>query len=399
MREWKFQSSSSPKVYTTQINPATNLLSCDCPGWTVKKLGKTRECKHTKKVIADEGLVVDVRDDQQFVSTLGGTSPEELKAFKQVYDNAPTVQEILGEPPHAPSPPAPESPKSPGKFTMPIPTNDVPHGFISPMLASKMPEGNDADSYNTPDYIMEEKFDGHRIVVRIAGPNLAIVRKVAAWSRLGNPRTLPDHLINLLRDMPDGVYDGELIVPGQHSYDVTEGQNSGTEKLVLFDCMEVLGHSVMSEPWRARRAYLEEAIKALDNQNIISVAAIFIPDTQIVKMIWARGGEGTIIKNLNSKYQPGWRTPDWVKVKAVLAATLEVIGFEAGKNGPYSVVRLRDDAGIETTVKTLDNKTMRQIALNPDGFIGKRLVISYQEKMPSGKYRHPMWDHEAGIGE
>jgi hypothetical protein len=54
---------------------------------------------------------------------------------------------------------------------------------------------------------------------------------------------------------------------------------------------------------------------------------------------------------------------------------------------------------METTAKTLDNDAMRQMAANPDAFIGKRLVVSYHEKMPSGKLRHIMWDHLAGGGE
>lgn len=367
MRKWEFQSSSSPKIYATQINESTGLLSCDCPGWTVKKLGKTRECKHTKKVKVDEGLVVEVRDDQEFVVKAGvNPANPNTQIFVDPVDVGKTASQIRSD-----------------------------TGFISPMLASKMPDGKTVDDYDTPDYIMEEKFDGHRIVVRVSDNGV-----VTAWSRLGNVRTLPDHISETMAEMPFGLYDGELIVPGQHSYDVTEGQNSGTENLVLFDMIESMGTSIAKEPWYTRRDFLEMAYTALSpDNNCIFLTFVGRPSSEGVKVIWNSSGEGAIIKNINAKYQPGWRTPDWIKVKKVLAATLTVIGYQTGKNGEYSVVKLRDDNGIETTVKTLDNATLRDLQANPVRHIGRRLVISYQEKMPSGKYRHPMWDHWAGVGE
>ena len=391
MRQWDFPSSSSPKIYHTQINESNGLLSCDCPGWTVKKLGKVRECKHTRKVATDENLALTERDGQWFV----------------VYGLVPmAATKVIHKPVTVP--------------LQPQTVTDELQGFVNPMLASKMPDGKTVDDYDTPDYIMEEKFDGHRIIVRVESKvygssamghgigGQTITRgdiKVTAWSRLGNTRTLPDHIRTVVEELPDGLYDGELIVPGQHSYDVTEGQNSGTEALVLFDLIEALDTPIAKEPYSVRRNFLEVAYSTFDLPGWESVKKIVIlapqmrPEKSLVQEIWDRGGEGAIIKDTRSKYQPGWRTPDWIKVKAVLAATLMVTGYEASKNGPYSITKLMDDKGIETTVKTLDNQTLREIAADQNHFLGRRVVISYQEKMPSGKYRHPMWDHFAGEGE
>lgn len=382
MQTWNFPSSSSPKIYTVQINPTSGLLSCSCPGWTVKKLGKTRECKHTKAIKVDEALIVTVRDGQEYVT--GATDPYPIA--QSVTSSALTAKtsDKASQVAHYGIPPMTNVPG--GTIKNP--------GFVNPMLASKMPDGLDASFYETGEWVMEEKYDGHRLIVKIEGRKP--IAKISAWSRLGNTRTLPQHLIEVLVDMPNGIYDGELIVPGSHSYDVSAGMNAGIEALVLFDMVEALGQDIKQNTFAERRAFLEAAYEAVTLTTVISVTQQFTPSTTKVKEIWARGGEGAIIKKLKSKYQPGWRTPDWIKVKKVLAATLTVIGYEDGKNGPYSIVKIRDPLGIETTVKTLDNETMRQIAANPDSFIGKRLVISYQEKMPSGKYRHPCFDHWAG---
>ena len=119
-----------------------------------------------------------------------------------------------------------------------------------------------------------------------------------------------------------------------------------------------------------------------------------------VDAIWKAGGEGAVLKRKAAPYRPGWRSPDWIKVVKKLTATLTVIGFEAAKLGPYSVVLLRGDDGVETKVKTLDNHWLREFAAAPGSFIGRRLVISYRERIAKGgQYRHPMWDHFAGEGE
>ena len=46
-----FPSSSSFKVYTVKEDE-NGELSCDCRGWTMKKPGQERSCKHTREVVA-----------------------------------------------------------------------------------------------------------------------------------------------------------------------------------------------------------------------------------------------------------------------------------------------------------------------------------------------------------
>ena len=176
--------------------------------------------------------------------------------------------------------------------------------FIEPMLASKLPIGLDADSYDPAEFVMEEKFDGIRLVVRVAGG------RVRSWSRLGNLRTLSIDVMGQLARMPDGVYDGELI-EGSHSYDVHEGA-----ALVLFDLLETLGRSAMHLSQTDRRRLLETAYSPVDVDGPVSLTVQQAPSVAGVVAIWARGGEGTIIKRRSACYRPGHRTADWVKVKA-----------------------------------------------------------------------------------
>lgn len=287
-------------------------------------------------------------------------------------------------------------------------------GFVSPMLASPMPERFVVPAPGT--WVAEEKFDGHRIVVAVGDykTDLFSNRSVYAWSRHGVNRLLPLHVRESLALLPDGVYDGELVVPGVRLYvGHGEGRHASSavtelaniDKLVyqVFDVIELLGTSAVEHPYSYRRALLREMFNGTPNlvpgvqlaQSTPVSSAIEV--RMLAEGVWARGGEGLIVKRSASPYLPGKRTRDWVKVKQLRSAVLTVVGYLPGRgkvidNGPHATVVLRDDQGCETTVKTLNMKELARLDANPKAYIGRKLRIEFQERTPDGGYRHPRWD-------
>lgn len=277
------------------------------------------------------------------------------------------------------------------------------------MLASPMPK----DGIRNPsEWVAEEKYDGHRLIVDVA-ENVPTIGStlISAFSRDGNPRALPRHIRNALSRMPAGIYDGELIVPGFRSYGVTEKLNESKLVLVLFDVLHIDGHSVTSIPctcsehfgfasrnWNydERRYQLADILKLYGNESLQMATAYVIRCQEDInlycRVVWDRDGEGLILKKKSGLYAPGKRSRDWVKIKACASAVLTVTGFEAGKLGPQSKVRLRDDEGNETTVKTKNDAMRERFRLNPASQIGRRLRIEFQERTPDGSYRHPRFD-------
>lgn len=351
MQTFSFPSKSSNAIYTASISDSGR-LQCDCRGWIVRREGKPRHCTHTKDIVATKALAVEEREGYMFV--VDGEAP------------APT--------------PAPK----PAPF--------VPLAFVNPMLSSPI------DAHGWPKqathWALEEKFDGHRVIVSVDADH-----NVTAWSRpragsggKGLSRELPPHILADFQTFPRGTYDGELIFPGGKSPDVAKLINAPKLKFVVFDLPKLLGQDLTGQKFSERRAYLDELFKLA--QPVSVFLSQLLPVTKAtVDAIWARGGEGAILKRLASTYRPGHRSPDWLKVKTLFSAELTCIGFEAGECGPYSKAMLRDDAGIETTVKVLTADQRREIAANPAAFIGRRLATEYIEKMPSGKYRHMIFDH------
>lgn len=332
-----FDSSSSSAKYTAQYDTETRKGTCNCPGWTKRAV---RECKHTKLLAADDRS--------------GGAAGTVAKRLDAALTAA--------GPAH------------------------------KPMLASAMKEGQSLDDFMNDEWIMEEKFDGHRLLVYVSPDD------VAAWTRPGHDRpaavrALPDRLRLELRKLPVGIYDGELLVPGGTSSDVVRLDLQDRLVLVLFDVLSYEGESVMNARLEQRRMVLEWAHRAIDDKSLVRVAQQVPVSVATVKAIWQGGGEGAVIKRKASTYKSGWRTPDWIKVKQIDAAEFTVTGFDEGKNGPCSVFKLRHDDGRETTCKVLTNELLAAVHKNPKSYVGRRVTISHMGFTKSGLWRHPVFDH------
>lgn len=267
--------------------------------------------------------------------------------------------------------------------------------YRAPMLASKMPDGVTLDDYDATDWLMEEKLDGHRVQVAVRHGH-----DYVAWSRpragdTANERSLPGHIVRALLKLPSGLYDGELIVPGRKSWDVAATEFERQQLFVLFDILRLNEKETLEVSYETRRILLAAQLTytTADGDPLMLVKAD-APSVAFVEAIWAKGGEGAMLKRRQSYYRPGKRSRDWVKVKLLLQATLTITGFLTGLNGYCSITALVDAQGRKTSVKTRDAELQRQFASDPNAYIGRRVVIEHQGIFNDG-YRHPMFDHLA----
>jgi len=336
----KFESSSSSKIYEAQFDSDSGRGTCNCPGWTKRSI---RECKHTKalaKKAASSG------------AKLPEVKPDPVTPFDDLQES--------------------------GGFAAPT---------IKPMLASAMKERMTLADFTNDDYVMEEKFDGHRLSVIVKDG------KVTAWSRQGTLRPLCAGLVADLLHLPDGQYDGELCYPGGTSSDVVRLDLLDQLVYVVFDTVELMGKIITDLPGTERRAALELAVAHLPKDARVRIATQGPVSKETIAGIWALGGEGAIIKKLDATYKSGWRTPNWIKVKEIGAAELTITGFDKGKSGPCSVFLLRHDDGREARTKVLTDELIRKVHADPDSYIGRRVTISFMGETKSGAWRHPIFDH------
>jgi bifunctional non-homologous end joining protein LigD len=102
-------------------------------------------------------------------------------------------------------------------------------------------------------------------------------------------------------------------------------------RLYLFDLLEIDGASLLREPYDTRRARLLDL--GLDAQPSVSVPPAFtdITGTQLLDIARTHGLEGIVAKRRSSRYEPGRRSPAWIKT--ALLTTLEVLlcGWTPGR--------------------------------------------------------------------
>jgi ATP-dependent DNA ligase len=342
-----FPSKTSPgKSYSTWVDVTTGESECKdnkgglCPRWRNKLPNEPRGCTHTKDL---------------------------LKEFNQ--------------------------PSPPGVVAAIMSKHDM--AVPKPMLAVAMPDGKSIEDYCKPGWVLEEKFDGHRMTVRKRGDEVVAFSRPRADGR-ALEKAIPEAIRLALLHLPDCVPDGELMKPGGMSSDVTTLTTRDELVYVVFDLLELNGIDCTRQSDVDRRSLLE----TIFTQYVTPACAPFLKlalrqpvSRAAVQAIWDRKGEGAILKREKATYDPGRRSDDWVKVKKSEAHTVTIIGFKKGKLGPYATTLFRFDDGVESSCKTLDNETLREIAANPARFIGARLVISCESRLASGKPHHPMWDH------
>lgn len=275
---------------------------------------------------------------------------------------------------------------------------------VKPMLAKPLPDGFVPQRGR---HVAEKKYDGHRLLVRIGvqgAPGSPFTKTLEAWSRLGNDsmRKLSTEMKQRLYTLPACCLDGELVVnTGGQSSDVATKDNIDNLVFVVFDILEAGGVSVCNQSYQRRRALLEDVIftPTLTHSLFphVGLAEVHQLNTRedlddLAEEVWIAGGEGLIVKNTLAVYRPGKRSDAFMKVKKCEHGVITIIEWDTGTTPGECVAVGKDDEGIGTRAKILDDATRARVRKDPQSFIGRRLCIEYTERTPDGGYRHPRWD-------
>ncbi|MGH3092424.1 MAG: DNA ligase D, partial [Gaiellaceae bacterium] len=188
-------------------------------------------------------------------------------------------------------------------------------------LASEVPSGSG--------WLFEIKWDGYRVIARVAGGEATLT------SRNGNDLTgrFPTiaRAISQASKTPDCVLDGEVCAlddGGRSSFSVMQ-QGSGPLVFYAFDVLEVDGEPLVELPLGERRERLE---KLLDRRNeSVRLSEAFEDGRALYEAARDQGLEGVIAKRADSRYQPGKRTREWLKVKTHGRQEFLIGGYTKGQ--------------------------------------------------------------------
>src|SRR5258707_3352843 len=200
--------------------------------------------------------------------------------------------------------------------------------FVAPMQASSFKE-----PFDSPDWIFETKLDGYRAIAVIDTTG-----KARIWSRNRLPLeqkfpTIRDAVEEL--KLRSTILDGESLALDKEGIPrfqlLQKWQKRPTARVVyvLFDLLRDRGRDLTGKSVIQRRERLEEIITPVDGIQVGSY--VEKRGVELFRLAKEKGLEGIIAKRKGSTYQPGRRSPDWLKIKARPQQQFVVCGFTEGK--------------------------------------------------------------------
>ena len=176
----------------------------------------------------------------------------------------------------------------------------------------------------------EVKWDGYRAIATVSGGETALT------SRNGNDLTTRfEHVAKEIAKAvktPDSVLDGEVCAldeTGRSSFSAMQQGKAGTPLVYyVFDVLEVDGEPLVDLPLVERRKRLEAL---LDRRNrTVRLSDAFDDGNALLHAATEQQLEGIMAKRLDSKYAPGRRTREWLKIKTHGAQEFVIAGYTKG---------------------------------------------------------------------
>ena len=209
---------------------------------------------------------------------------------------------------------------------------------VDPMLATL---GTRPLNGRDEDWAFEKKWDGVRAIGRWDGQRLTLTSRNDIDMTVGYPELAA--LGDQLGDVPM-LLDGEIVTldrDGRSSFAKLQRRMhviwpAAAERLsqddpavlMIFDVLHLDGRSTLDLPYTDRRSILERlqlAGPSWQTPDLVTGTA-----EQAVLLSQAERLEGIVAKRRDSRYQPGRRSPDWIKLKNIRTQEVVIGGWRPG---------------------------------------------------------------------
>lgn len=207
---------------------------------------------------------------------------------------------------------------------------------LSPMLAEQG-EG----PFTDPRWLHEPKLDGYRVLAFIEDGQV----RLASRRGLDLTPQFPAIVAELSRQMVSTmVLDGELIALGadgrpsfnalqnraqlKTARDIEQAERRTPCVLYVFDILHFAGIDLRGSHYVARRRYLAQCLLPGPHLNVVHAEE---DGETLFPAALAAGFEGVVAKRKDCVYQPGRRSPNWLKIKSTSTAEFVIGGFTQGK--------------------------------------------------------------------
>lgn len=202
--------------------------------------------------------------------------------------------------------------------------------------------------FDDESFVHQVKFDGVRIIAHSTG------RRISLWNRRGHERTAqyPEVVKELGRLLPqeDFILDGEMIAivngrPNFHAVlrrDWAADPSAATRLAglipivyVVFDILHLNRVSLISRTLEERTGLLSECVP---RAGLVSSAETYRSGLALFESVKNLGLEGIVSKKRKSRYLPGKKSREWLKIKHRMEAVCVIGGYIMKNNSVTSLL-------------------------------------------------------------
>jgi bifunctional non-homologous end joining protein LigD len=195
--------------------------------------------------------------------------------------------------------------------------------YIEPMKAQL----SDRPAFDSEEWIFEIKWDGYRAIAEIRPDG----NRLYSRNGLTFDKAYPKVFEALKAIKKRAIIDGEIVAfdsNGKPSFQKLQNYRSNSNvpiQYYVFDILELDGKSLTGLPLIERKKKLR---KMLPDSNIIRYCDHVEDDGKVFfKEMQKLNLEGMIAKKKDSRYQPGKRSADWLKIKNIHTQEAVIVGF------------------------------------------------------------------------
>lgn len=219
-----------------------------------------------------------------------------------------------------------------------------------PTLVKNVPVGSD--------WIYETKYDGFRCLLYISEERIELISRNLINISDSFPEIIKEikAKLDILEKHKPLVLDGEIVIlESQFRADFEKIQMRGRTKnekkisqlvshtpaqYIVFDILMDQGIPLMNEPLLFRKKHLTKLFSDLSTEKYQSTKLIniefFKNSDELLPHIVEEFGEGIVAKKVNSTWDEGSRTTNWLKIKNWKKANFIIISYEK-QNGYFHV--------------------------------------------------------------
>lgn len=199
--------------------------------------------------------------------------------------------------------------------------------FIKPMKASP----SDLQPFDSKDWVFEIKWDGYRAIAEIKKTG----NRLYSRNGLTFDKAYPKVCEALKAIKKDAVIDGEIVVydgHGKPSFQNLQNYRNTDRypiQFIVFDIIELQGKNLTGLSLLERK----EILKKLIPKSTVVLYCDHVEEHG--KALWGEllkmDLEGMIAKKKKSKYSPGKRSSDWLKIKNIKTQEAIIVGYTSPK--------------------------------------------------------------------